>query len=126
MKIKHFYAFPKKEIINNALWIPRWKVTEHKQQHSPVKLIFSWVGREAGSIHPLCGECAEHLIFKENMDIFLSSQNILKWKDPRYPQQSSSKNRQLTERKSSVIHHTAGYPRPPALLKLFNDEVHHY
>lgn len=79
-KMKRFLVNFQKGVMNNALWIPGWKVTEHKNQDSSVKLILS--GKEAENIHPLCAACTEKLVFEENMGTCSPCQRIIKEKMP--------------------------------------------
>lgn len=89
--MKPFLVDFHKGVMNNALWIPGWKVTEHKNQDSSVKLILP--GKEAENIHPLCAGCTASLIFRENMSTFSPCREILKRKHPQCALQCSSKPR---------------------------------
>lgn len=85
-----------KGVINNALWISRWKVTEHKNQDSSVKLILS--GKETGHIHHCAPGALNTSSLRMTWIYFHLARKRLRWKYPWRPLWSSPTNHGLTQK----------------------------
>lgn len=101
-KSSNFAWISKRGVINNALWIPRWEVTEHRKQDSSVRLVLS--GRKWGTFILSALDALNTSSLRKTRMYFHLARKTLKWKYPRCPLQSSSKNlHKLTQKRKPLV-----------------------